>query len=165
MEEAPPVHLPSQEEGSAQPDLEQGVGVWRREVERRVLRAEGTAWADSGHSARGASFLTQVSAQMPPPQRGLLLPPREGACHPSSFLSSSLLGPSPRVSLLLICPAGFPGAGTRPSCLLLCPGVQHSSGRPADIGRRQAPAPCLTLLAREMSAVTTHPFLGCVRTH
>ena len=95
VEEAPPVHLPPPEEGSAQPDLEQGVGVWCREVERRVLRAEGTAWADSGHSARGASFLAQVSAQMLPPQRGLLLPPREGACHQSSFLSSSHLGPSP----------------------------------------------------------------------
>lgn len=157
-----PVHLPPPEEVSAQPDLEQGVGVWRREVERRALRAEGTAWADSGHSAREASFLAQVSAQTPPPQRGLLLPPREGAsppaCHQSSFLSSSHLGPSQALVYHLSALPTPPGQGR------VCPACCSAQGSSTAAGTRQTPAPalCLALLAHEMSSMTAHPSLrGC----
>lgn len=41
-----------------------------------------------------SSLRSQLKRTLPP-QRGLLLPPRERACHQSSFLSSSHLGPSP----------------------------------------------------------------------
>lgn len=159
----PPVHLPPPEEESAQPDLEQGVGVWRREVERRALWAEGTAWADSGHSARGASFLAQVSAQTPPPQRGLLLSPREGAsppaCHQSSFLSSSHLGPSQALVYYLCALPTPPGQGR------VCPACRSARGPSTAAGTWQtpAPAPCLALLAREMSAMTAHPLLRCYK--
>lgn len=93
------------------------MGVWHREVERRVLQAEGTACADSRHIAWRASFLplglssdTTSSEEPSCYLDGKEVPPC--ALHQSSLFSFVHLGQSRSFVYYLSPLPSSPRAGT-----------------------------------------------------